>query len=209
MLTVACVNVGNYLGMGRKYVLTLKSMCKRHLPKHVFKVITKSDKPGFWAKIDLFEPRRFAGEVLYLDLDIVIRSDLTPLIEYLRTTPGEFWALDDFAWPLQVPRSDYPAWARDKVYRLIGGPGTCNSSVMYWRQEAGRDIWEQYTPEAAEGLAGDQNWITKVMGRRLRLIPRGWAGSYKYGPANQPITVFHGDPKPHQVPDTWVYENWR
>jgi len=209
-LTVACVNVGNYLGMGEKYVDTLASMARRHLPPHDFVCIDESRFKRWWAKLELFKPGRFTGNVLYFDLDVVISGDLTGLLGCLEW--GDFWALDDFAWAL----SRAPQWAmaerlktlkphvmrgKNAFKRTMGGWGTCNSSVMLWRGDAGRDIWEWYQPAAVDRLHGDQNWITRVMGHRMKLIPPGWAGSYRLGPPGCPITVYHGDGKPHEVHD--------
>jgi hypothetical protein len=151
-------------------------------------------------KVQLFKPGLFTGDTLYLDLDIIIEGDLHRMVKLL--DHGDFWALDDFAWPLSHSAEidaimrDHPHGA--ELRTLIGGPGTCNSSVMLWRDEAGRDIWEQYSLARISGLAGDQNWITQCMGDRLHLIPPGWARSYRYG-GKGPITVFHGSPKPHEV----------
>jgi len=219
-LTAACVETGNYLGRGLEYVSVLRSMCARHLPEHRFVVISDRQHPfetlpaepalaGWWGKLQLFKPGQFTGRVLYLDLDLTIRSSLARLVSLL--DEGEFWALDDFAWPLsraaaleaaeQAGRITHGA---ESIKPSLGGWGTCNSSVMLWTGDAGRDIWEQYSPEAAAGLHGDQNWITRVMGGRLNLIPAGWAGSYRFGPEGCPITVHHGDGKPHEVNDP----NW-
>lgn len=206
-LTVACVNVGNYLGMGDRYVATLRSMAARHLPPHQFECITESDKPGFWAKVDLFQPGRFTGRVIYFDLDLVISGDLSGLVGLFEQ--HDFWALDDFAWPLsnkdaieaQCRAIETPAF-QAAVVRNLGNWGTCNSSVMLWRDEAGRDIYERYSPEAAEGLHGDQNWINRVMAGKINLIPAQFARSYRLGPYTpHPITVYHGDGKPHEVHD--------
>ena len=199
-LTVACCNVGNYVGQGQRYVDTLASMCKRHLPAHEFVCLTESPYSGYWCKLSLFEPGRFTGNILYLDLDVVIAGDLSGLVSLLDT--HDFWALDDFAWPLSHAKeldqfmSVHPHGP--ELRALIGGPGTCNSSVMLWRDEAGRDIWEEYSLARISGLHGDQNWITQIMRDRLHLIPPGWARSYRYG-GDGPITVFHGSPKPHEV----------
>ena len=214
-LTVACCNVGDYLGRGKQYVETLASMCQRHLPPHEFVCITESPHAGYWCKLSLFEPGRFTGNVLYLDLDVVISGDLAHLVSLLDA--HDFWILDDFCWPFSratLTEMKFSGFAYQagpqQLYRQLGGWGTCNSSVMLWRDEAGREIWDRYSPEAADGLHGDQNWITRVMAQRLRLIPHGWAGSFKLGPYGCPITVMHGDPKPHELPEhRLIAEHWR
>ena len=71
-LTVACVEVGNYLGRGEEYVGKLRSMASRHLPEHEFVCITESEHPSWWCKLELFKPGRLTGPTIYFDLDVVI-----------------------------------------------------------------------------------------------------------------------------------------
>ena len=212
-LTICCLEVGDYLGHGRLYVETLANMCERHCPPHTFVCVSDREHcvetlpadpqlKGWWSKVSLFKPGRFTGNVLYFDLDVVISGDLDGLVELLEF--GDFWALDDFAWPLSRAAETEALLSKHAsgraLLRLLGGPGTCNSSVMLWREDAGRDIWEHYSLARISGLHGDQNWITQCMGDRLQLIPQGWARSYRYG-GSGPITVHHGEPKPHEVAD--------
>lgn len=212
-LTVACVETGDYLGMGRAYVERLAMMCREWLPPHEFVVLSDrehayrtilldSDLAGWWTKLELFKPGRLPGRTVYFDLDVTLDGPLDGLVDLLEE--GDFWALDDFAWPLSRAAQTELMLAtdpnRDALRALLGGWGTVNSSVMLWRDEAGADIWRKYTPEAAAGLHGDQNWITRTMGDRVNLIPSHWARSFKLsGRSDAPITVYHGQPKPHQV----------
>jgi hypothetical protein len=39
---------------------------------------------GFWSKLQLFRPKLFNGPVLYIDLDTVICSDITPIIDNIQ-----------------------------------------------------------------------------------------------------------------------------
>lgn len=212
---VVCVKWG--AKYGADYVLRLQAMCSRHLPAHEFLCVTDApvdgvqcrpllcDLPTWWQKVGLFRPGWLPGLKLYLDLDVVITSDLSSLTEL--GADGNVWALDDFGYSLMSPRPlDDP-----HVRRLLGGSGTCNSSVMVWRDDAGSEVWDRFNPAVMDELHGDQNWITRALWpEKLRLIPSGIAKSYKYGQATKaPIVVFHGDPKPHQVHDAWVREHWR
>ena len=44
----------------------------------------------------------------------------------------------------------------------------------------------------------------------ITYYPSDWLQSYTCGyDMNAKIVVFHGAPKPHEVEDTWVKENWR
>jgi len=76
---------------------------------------------------------------------------------------------------------------------------------MYWRDDAGAKAWERFTPAVMTELHGDQNWITRCLWPDgISLFPPGFACSYKYhierGAAVAPIVVFHGNPKPPDLP---------
>jgi hypothetical protein len=215
-LTVACIRVG--AKYGPEYVSKLASMASRHIPEHQFVCFTDDpqpdvpcrpalcDYPGFWQKVGLFRPGVFRGPVLYLDLDVVIHDRLDGLLRLLDESPG-LWALDDWEFPLSSPRF-VPEKHRARVWGLLGGPGTCNSSVMLWDGDVASEVWALFRPELSATLAGDQNWITQCLGSRLRLIPPGWAHSYKEGGCG-PILVCHGEPKPPQIPGEWRERHWR
>jgi hypothetical protein len=214
MLTVVCVKWGDKYGPN--YVTKLKSMCRRNLPQHQFLCITEApvdgvwcspllcDLSGWWQKLGLFQPGRFCGDVLYLDLDVVITKPLHGMVELLDRDRSRLWALDDFGYPLTNPRQGIGS----DTERLLGGVGTVNSSVMMWNGDAASDVWRKFTPEVMDVLHGDQNFITQALWPNINLIPPEWASSYKYGGTGA-IRVFHGDPKPPQVTDKWVLDHWR
>lgn len=213
MLTVACVKWGDKYGPN--YVTKLQSMCSRHLPQHRFVCFTEnpvagvechpppSALSGWWSKVALFKPNLFAGDVLYLDLDIVITGNLTGMIDECRTDRGTLWAPDDFSYSLVNPKRSLD----EHTKRLLGGHGTINSSVMFWHGNHCEQIWQKFRPEVMQELHGDQNWITQVMWPDIQFIGKEWVSSYKYG-GNGVIRVFHGDPKPAAVQDAWVKKHW-
>ena len=178
MLTVACVCVpgGVYTDA---HVARLSNMVSAHLKQpHGLAVHYESDKPGFWAKIDLFKPGRYKGRVLYLDLDVTIIGSLDDLANY----PHPFSAISDYLNPLVI-----------------------NSSVMAWDAGTADRVYTDFTPDAMKRLNGDQNWINeKVNAVRF---PRRWCPSYKVHilptgkvPADARVIVFHGVPRPWEVP---------
>jgi len=213
-LRILCVKWGDKYG--EDYVLKLQAACARHIPHREFVCLTEnpvegvvcnplpSDLPGWWSKLGMFQPGLFPGDNLYLDLDVVVTAGINPFIAALLSGPSKLWALDDFSYSVAGRK------AGD-----VGGhqQGTINSSVMLWRGQAKSavyDVWERFTPDVMDRLHGDQNHITQVLWPdHIGLLPSGYAGSYKYGGARQfPVTVFHGDPKPHQVGDDWVAQHW-
>lgn len=217
MLGVFCVKWGDKYGPD--YVLRLQSMCRRHLPSHHFFCLTESpvagvecpalpsSLPGWWAKIGMFQPGLMTGlDVLYLDLDVVITRDLFGMVALLETDRSRLWAPDDFSYSIVNPRRGLSP----EQQRLLGGPGTINSSVMMWHGDSCTKVWTDFTPAVMDEMHGDQNHISKTLWPDINLIPSEWVKSFKYNQRQPgPVTVFHGNPKPTEVNDKWVREHWR
>lgn len=104
-LVVACV----YDGHGFERILELRDAVEQHLPLPyemacltdrtdrcsgvTFIDITAANLDGWRAKMVLFEPQwRFRRKIIYLDLDVEVVGDLSPLAD----VPGEFSILADF-----------------------------------------------------------------------------------------------------------------
>lgn len=151
--------------------------------------------PGWWGKIQLFKPGFVEPQSvnIWLDLDIIVTGQLDYLAAY---SP-----------PLAAPSN----WAQS-------GNGGIQSSVMVWTPTgATAEIfsefdpkWAVWPPSNANGaLWGDQEWITKRRDEgKLAVTPIPYVYSYKYHcrnglPDDARIVVFHGDPKPSQVRESW------
>jgi hypothetical protein len=187
VLTVACVNHGNYLHRGGQYVATLAAMVKRHMRQpYEFRCLTDVGPwGGWWSKIALFEPGRFTGRVLYLDLDSVVVGGL----DELASTTGII-DLTDWGWPTR----------------------TYCSAVMSWDAGEHDDIYTRFDTRVMRGFRGDQDWITSLGG--WKPLPAHICRSYRYVSVKAPppyasVVQFHGEPKPHQVVGGWVAEHWR
>lgn len=167
------------------------------------------DFPGWWAKLLLF--RLTWGQVLYLDLDVIIVDALDGLLS------------DRLAMPKN--------WAQS-------GHGGGQSSVMSWHNDFENGLhaafngapgygWivDEFNPELvgepAGGnhgrygpleLWGDQEFITHVAGPPgEHVFAMDGVYSYKYHcrptghpPADAVVIAFHGHPKPNEVNDEWV-----
>lgn len=212
MLTVACVRWGDKYG--DEYVQRLKAGVARNLSlPHDFVCFTDrpvkrvrceplpSGLPSWWSKVALFKPGVLSGHVLYLDLDLIVTG---PLIHFVRPERAKVWALDDFSYSLRVPKQDIDPATRS----LLGGIGTCNSSVMFWSGDFGSDVWDKFDDSVMQRRHGDQNWITECLWpHTLELFPAGLACSYKYNVlfgtgAFGSAVVFHGHPKPADLEDS-------
>lgn len=186
-LTVAVVNHGNYLGLGDQYVNTMRAMVARHLRQpHEFVALTdEGEHGGWWAKVELFRPGRFAGRVLYMDLDSVVVDSLDELAD----TPGII-DLADWGW---------------KTHTLC-------STVMVWDAGEHAEIFERFTPAVKDEFRGDQDWITHLGG--WPILPKHLCTSYRYHSVRAPLprcahVSMHGRPKPHEIKTGWVPEMWK
>lgn len=188
-LTVACVEVDNYLGRGKKYVDRLFRSVGRNLSSRFnFHCLRQSDKPGWWAKVDLFKPGLFEGRILYLDLDTVITGSLDDLVKH----KGILY-LQDWGW--QTP--------------------TYGSGVMIWDSGEHSEIYEKFSPDVMTRLSGDQDWLTELGG--WDALPKGLNASYRYHvkktgviPPGAVTLSFHGRPKMHEFQiGHWVHGYWR
>ena len=230
-VTVLCVRFGGRYG--RDYVERLRNMVSRHLTiPYEFVCLTDDPTPiegvrsivqasagyarGWWHKVHMFDPAlEVQGRILYFDLDVVIHSNIDKLAVYLS---NEFVGIHDFN------RAFHANWIN------------LNSSVMAWNHGAQTHIWDQFkvNPREAQKLPGDQDWIWKTSRDRIRFWPKEWIQSYKWEVRGREqltlidgkrrfkevdhsvevhpdcaVTVFHGDPKPQDVYDKFVVDNWR
>ena len=181
-VTVACVCVpgpGNYTF---DHVCRLFRMVKDHLKQSfVLCPITISPLPGWWAKVDLFQPGRFRGRVLYLDLDVTVTGDLMDLVN------------------IDAPFAIIRDWHT----------GNFNSSVMVWDAGAADHIFTNFNDSVMKRYRGDQGWIHECM-PYAATFPKRWCLSYKKHirprlndslPEDCRVICFHGAPKAWDLPE--------
>ena len=212
MLTVWCLNWGDKYD--DYYVKRLQREVKKYLTlEHTFCCITDrniegvyclnsmtvDNLPGWWGKIGLFKPGISTETNLWLDLDIVLTGNLDNMV-------------------LQYSGSHLACAANWAASGHLG----CQSSVMIWHGGKGCQaeiIYRSFDPELAHWppinkpgvLWGDQEHIT-VLRDAGRLAVTHFDPdlvlSYKYHcraglPQGCKAVVFHGDPKPADVSETW------
>jgi hypothetical protein len=229
----ACVIHSN--GYDWQYVDRLYSMVSRNLSQPVrFHVYTEADRvvpdhmikhelaewPGvagprqsWWYKMQLFDSSRFAGQLLYFDLDVVITGNL----DWVRQLPARnFYAIHDFR-RLWKPTSR-----------------TINSSVMYFNTAEYSYVWDKFQQRSLETVInsykGDQDFITAAVDpQRLRYFDLNRIVSWRWQivndgfrqrkpsnskpavlkvPESASVVVFHGNPKPHDVDNDIVEKYW-
>lgn len=230
-VTVLCVRFGTRYG--RDYVERLRNMVSKHLTiPYKFVCLTDDSHPipgvisivqknsnyqkGWWHKVHMFDPMLgLSGRILYFDLDVVIHRNIDKLVKGLK---NEFYGIRDFN------RKFHHNW------KIL------NSSVMTWIHGTQSKIWNEFQSNKplAMKLHGDQDWIWKIAKENINFYPDKWIQSYKWEIRTREelvlrtgtrgfvkvrddiephidccVAVFHGDPKPQDVQDKFVVENWK
>lgn len=174
---------------------------------------------GWWYKPYMFSnDLPIKGTILYIDLDVVIASNIDKLFTY---QPNHWCTIRDFT------RAMRPKWPK------------YNSSVIRFKTGQLSHVWEEFDKDRVNiqrRLFGDQDWLYEATrSRQAMLYPDSWILSWKWEirktkefafggtKGNRKlktienvkprveccITVFHGDPQPHNCEDSWVVDNWR
>jgi hypothetical protein len=212
-LTVTCVWVDGHLPFSEQYVTKLRSMVARHL-KRPFRFVCLSDQDylapgietqvipsvmrgvkGWWSKIRLFDPGRFKGRVLYLDLDTLIVDALDPIVDM----PSRFALVPD--------SGNWQGLGRLRVVKRF------NSSVMVWDAGVPDRLAMKWTPDVMTRLWGDQDWIGQQM-PEADTMPLEWfprLSSCHEGPPAGAKVILAKSPKNEKASRKfpWFAERWR
>jgi hypothetical protein len=232
---VACVIHGDLYPW--VYVENLYAMVSRNLNKRVhFHVFTEADRsvpghmirhdlapwPGvsgrkkaWWYKMQMFDTKHGIDQILYFDLDVVIKNNIDWITGLNRRY---FWTLRDFRYLWR------PNWRG------------ANTSVMWWNARKFHDVWQDFNrhdiSEVMRRWNGDQDYITdtvdqndirfmnsdRIRSWRWQVIDGGMdmrTRTYRNPGAgaavdpNTDIIIFHGNPKPPDLLDHGIVkENW-
>jgi len=229
---VVCLKYGDKYSA--QYVNKLYNMVQRHttgkcnfycitenavglLPDiQIIPLPTQHGLQGWWYKPFVFSDQfPVNGKILFLDLDIVIIKNIDCFFDY---APTKFGIIRDFT------RSMNPNWNR------------YNSSVFRLDSGTLPHVWDLLIRDTTvtRRLHGDQDWIFEKVKENVEFWPDEWCQSYKWEIRNRneitgvgrqrtfstilhepkihpetKILVFHGDPKPEQVKDPIVVDNWQ
>lgn len=152
---------------------------------------------GWWYKLYMFKSEHFEPGTInfYLDLDVVITDNIDCLLEY---------ELGSLTGPRDYMRS------RDESTKHL------NSSILRWTQGDYSDLWDKFISNKSwnQNLRGDQDYLWLHYEDEISFLPDEWTSSYKWEYVlnkhpHSKIVVFHGDPKPHQIDNGFVKENWK
>lgn len=176
-----------------------------------------------WRKISLWQSPLvdLEGDVLFLDLDIVITGPLDPFFDY---EPGKFCIAENWSQP---------------------GEGVGNTSVYRWRIGTNTHVFEDFVRDPdpfIDRFRISQRYISAVA-HDMTYWPKEWTASFKHDllprwplnfikapvlPANVRVVAFTGKPDPdeaaigvwpvtawwkrlykHVRPTQWIVDNWR
>ena len=223
-MNFACVCYG--IKYKLEYVQKLYNMVQRHTTiPHKFYCFTDHVNPsqqltgdiiikqfpmfnlqGWWNKMQLFHPGVIEGTTLYMDLDVVITDNIDCF--FTHEPEADFVGMNDFN-------------PDTKIF---------NSSVFRYEPEAMKDkLWQPFIDDRERWLrySGDQNVISEVIMKHpeTRSFPDSWTQSYKWHDrkgqryhkgkwtfehnGESLVTVFHGEPNPHQSDMDWVKNAWK
>lgn len=147
----------------------------------------KHNWPGWWSKIELFRPD-IEGDLLYFDLDTVIRGSLDDILRINTLT---------------IVRDFY----RDGKRRPVG----LQSCMMYLPERIRQRAWSRWDPSLIDQYkrkgVGDQAFLEDLWlgtARYFQDVVPGQVVSYKVHcrpniPADARVVCFHGKPRPWQV----------
>jgi hypothetical protein len=157
--------------------------------------------------MQLFHPDNgLTGDTLYMDLDVVITGNIDCFFEH--ESKADFVGMNDFN-------------PQTKIF---------NSSVFRFNKEPmTRKLWKPFIENRPSWLrmAGDQNVISDIILKHdeTRSFPDAWTQSYKWYDRSGTryhkgkwtfehngeslVTVFHGQPNPHESDMEWVKNAWK
>lgn len=170
---------------------------------------------GWWYKTWIFSNELpLSGSILYFDLDVVVINSIDDLWNYQN---GQFCIIRDFN------RKNVNNWNK------------FNSSIFKLEKGSHTYVWENFLKEKdiVKRMHGDQDWIFSQIKHNFTFWPDEWIQSYKWEVRNKTdvirlenkrvfrsienpqinpktkVLVFHGEPKPSDVQDPIVVDNWR
>lgn len=212
-----------YNGVKRNCTLDFEMVCltddHRGINEDIKIIKLPSGFQGWWCKPYMFsKDLPLNGTILYLDLDVVIASNIDKLFSY---QPNHWCVVRDFT---RVMRPKWPKY---------------NSSVIRFKVGQLDHVWQEYVADPKtiqRKYFGDQDYLyDATKNSQAFLYPDSWIQSWKwevrknktFAPGGTKgnrklkvvenvtprveccVCVFHGDPNPHNCEDPWVVDNWK
>lgn len=172
-----------------KFVCITEDSIGLHSEIKIVSLALDSEIAGWWYKVFLFDSEfPLKGRLMFIDLDVVIFNDIGKFFEYGNAS---------FIISRGFSKKNYLGM-NSSCFRLDTG----TQSRVY------NDFMKDKN-SIMKRLHGDQDWIQEKISN-YEFWPDGWLKSYKWDGVDQKasIAVFHGNPKPHELENQWIKENW-
>lgn len=166
--------------------------------------LSRPEWPGWWAKMELFDPFNALGneDLFYLDLDTVIAGDLTPILDAARKV-RDLVMIRDFYHPQYLASGVMfiPARVKARIFRYW----TSNCSWFMSRRNRTGRLGDQgvITEAAAPILTFDDLAPGAIVSYKKHCIApenRYWVRGVSVGngtiPPDARIICYHGKPRP-------------
>ena len=157
--------------------------------------------------MQLFHPDNgLSGDTLYMDLDVVITDNIDKFWEH--EEQSDFVGMNDFNPDTKIFNSSVFRFKHNSMTEKLWKP--------FWED---RPTWLR--------MAGDQNVISDIImkHKETKSFPDAWTQSYKWFDrtgtryhkgkwtfehnGESAVTVFHGQPNPHESDMEWVKNAWK
>ena len=172
------------------------------------KQFPEHDLDGWWNKMQLFHPDvQLPGTTLYMDLDVVITHNIDDFFTY--KPEAKFVGMNDFnpvtkQWNSSIMRFDQSHWhdklwrrfSKDKSNLLRRFPGDKNLISDFIKKEPGCDSFP-------DSWTQSYKWYDRSGTRYSRS-----AMTYEHNGESW-VSVFHGQPNPHESTQEWVKSAWK
>ena len=232
MKNVLCIKWGSKYSAD--YVNRLYNMVERHLSlSHRFICLTedpmglnaeiearpllRTDLKYSYTKFELFEKELhdITGQILFLDFDVVINNSIDNL--FLFEPDAKFVGIQDWkidcinASCMRFNVGDH-SYIIDNWYEAVRTRFTVEE-YFDTSLNGKKNLYHDLNSFPPAVYRGDQEWTTRQLKEHnvdITYYPSDWLQSYTCGyTMNSKVVVFHGTPKPHEVEDGWVKENWK
>ncbi len=167
--------------LNRLFRFVLFTDRERRLPAHIEQVRLKTRQPDYSTCI---EPYRFGVPMILVGLDTIVTGNIDHLADYCLAADA-----------IALPRDPYAPQR------------ACNGVALV--PEGQQGVWRNWRGE------NDMDWMRQQDHVFIDDVFPGQVVSYKgqvrdRGLGDARIVYFHGQEKPHQLPDVpWIQENWR
>lgn len=169
------------------------------------------DLPGWWSKIEVFQ---FTGECIYLDLDTVLTGNIDCLLRAVGNLSDGKAIMMLRGFKYQGCASGIMGWNGDLCFVLTDF--TALRGKRFIQHSAALRLFC-----GNMRYRGDQDWLSECFLKRAITVTYAqdfMCGIYSYKnhelshglPDNAKVVLFHGHPRPHELPEAHsLREHWQ